>query len=225
MELKKTPKADLENKRGLFYEIGLVVTLFLMIGMFAFSQTEKHIEKPDLGLTVVEEDIIEITRQDQKPPEPVAQTIAVVSDVLNIVKNDTKIVNEISFTEFDEDIVIVKQEAKAEEAVASDEPFIIVEDMPMFQGGDLSTFRTWVQSNLVYPNIAQENGIQGRVVLTFVIEKDGSLTNIEVFSSPDRSLSEEAERVLKRSPKWTPGKQRNSPVRVRFNLPVEFKLN
>lgn len=225
MELKKTPKADLENKRGLFYEIGLTATLLLMIGMFAWSQSEKVIERIDMQVAPVEEDIMEITRQDQKPPEPVAQTIAVVSDVLNIVKNDTKISTELTFNEFDEESIIIPTVERKEEAAATDEPFIVVEQMPTFEGGDLQKFRSWVMSKLVYPTIAAENGIQGKVILSFVIERDGTLTNIEILSSPDRSLSEEATRVLKQSPKWTPGKQRNSAVRVKFNLPVDFQLN
>ena len=88
--------------------------------------------------------------------------------------------------------------------------------MPSFQGGSLNDFRNWVQSKVRYPAIAQENGISGKVVLTFVIEKDGRLTNIQVLQTPDRSLSEEA--------KWSPGKQRNQPVRVRYTLPVEFRI-
>ena len=92
------------------------------------------------------------------------------------------------------------------------------------QGGDLNTFRNWVQQNVRFPQIALENGIQGRVVLTFVIEKDGRLTNIEVLQTPDRSLSEEAIRVLNKSPKWSPGKQRNQPVRVKYTLPVDFRV-
>lgn len=225
MEPKKSPKADLQRKRGLFFEVGLATTLLMMIGVFAISQTEKNIEKIDMKIQEVEEEIVEITRQDQKPPEPVAQTVAVVSDVLNIVKNDTKITTELTFADFDEDIQIAKPVERVETAAVSDEPFIVVEDPPTFQGGDLGTFRNWVQSKLSYPAIAAENGIQGKVVLTFVIERDGTLTNIQVLSSPDRSLSEEAEKVLKQSPKWSPGKQRNTPVRVRFNLPVDFQLN
>ena len=85
-------------------------------------------------------------------------------------------------------------------------------------------FRNWVQERLRYPTIAAENGISGRVTLTFVIEKDGSLTNIQVLQSPDRSLSDEAIRVLESSPKWTPGKQRSTPVRVKYTLPVEFRI-
>lgn len=86
------------------------------------------------------------------------------------------------------------------------------------------TFRNWVQSKVRYPQIAQENGISGRVLLSFVIEKDGTLTNIQVLQTPDRSLSDEAARVLKMSPKWTAGKQRNQAVRVKYTLPVDFRI-
>ena len=182
MEIKKSPKADLQNKRGLLLEIGLVVALILVIAAFAYTPKEYRIEKPDLNYGPVEEEITEITRQDQKPPEV------------------------------------------AEETIEDDQPFLIAETMPSFQGGDLNTFRTWVQQNVKFPQIALENGIQGRVVLSFVIEKDGRLTNIQVSQTPDRSLSEEAIRVLNKSPKWSPGKQRNQVVRVKYTLPVDFRV-
>ena len=106
----------------------------------------------------------------------------------------------------------------------SDAPFMIVENMPQFQGGDLNTFRIWVQGQLRYPAIAQQNGIQGRVTLSFIIEKDGTVSNIQVINSPDRALSDEAVRVVGLSPKWTPGKQRGEVVRVSYSLPVTFSL-
>ena len=96
--------------------------------------------------------------------------------------------------------------------------------MPTFRGGDLNQFRNWVQGKLRYPQIAQENGISGRVIMSFVIERDGTLTNIEILQSPDRSLSEEATRVVKSSPKWEPGMQRNQAVRVKYTLPVVFQI-
>ena len=96
--------------------------------------------------------------------------------------------------------------------------------MPTFRGGDLNAFRNWVQGKLRYPQIAAENGISGRVVLSFVVERDGSLTNIQVLQSPDRSLGEEATRVVSSSPKWEPGMQRNQPVRVKYTLPVVFQI-
>lgn len=103
-----------------------------------------------------------------------------------------------------------------------DEPFLLAERMPIFQGGGLEKFRRWVMQNVKYPLIALENGINGRVMLTFVIERDGRLTNIQVLQSPDQSLSDEAIRVIQRSPKWLPGLQRNIPVRVKYTLPIIF---
>lgn len=226
MEIKKSPKADLKNKRGLLLEIGLVVSLLLVIGAFSYTPEEKRIEKVDLQAPIVEEQIVEITRQDQKPPEtPRKVEVKVIADLLQVVTNDTKITTEVDFTEFDEDVDVVQTVGVVEEEVVEDDqPFLIAETMPSFQGGDLNTFRTWVQQNVRFPQIALENGIQGRVVLSFVIEKDGRLTNIQVLQTPDRSLSEEAVRVLSKSPKWTPGKQRNQVVRVKYTLPVDFRV-
>lgn len=125
---------------------------------------------------------------------------------------------------FAEDVEIVQQVAVDEEVVEDDQPFVRVEQMPSFMGGDLLTFRNWVMQNLRYPQKAQENNIQGRVLVEFVIERDGSLTNIKPLQSPDQVLTDEAVRILKKSPKWTPGMQRNLPVRVKYTLPIEFNL-
>jgi protein TonB len=225
MQIKKSPKADLNNKKGLFLEIGMIFALLLTVAAFAYTQKERNVEIIETSMEVVEEEITDITTQDQKPPEPPKKVeMQVLSDVLNVVTNDTKIETEFDSSEFSEDIEIVQQIEVVEEAAEDDAPFIIAEEMPKFQGGDLMKFRSWVQGKLKYPQIAQENGISGKVTLTFVIERDGSLTNIQVMQSPDRSLADEAVRVLQSSPKWTPGKQRNSPVRVRYTLPVEFRI-
>ena len=225
MEIKKTPKADLQNKRTLLLEIGLVVALALVILAFWYTPKEHKIEKLDLQTAIVEEEITEITRQDQKPPEaPKKVEVKVIADLLQVVTNDTKITTEVDFAEFDDNTDFVQTVEVKEEVVEEDQPFLIAETMPSFQGGDLNTFRAWVQQNVRFPQIALENGIQGRVVLSFVIEKDGRLTNIQVLQTPDRSLSEEAIRVLSKSPKWSPGKQRNQAVRVKYTLPVDFRV-
>lgn len=225
MELKKSPKADLNNKRGLMLEIGLIFALLAVIGVFSYTPTEYRIEKVEQTFGPVEEEITEITRQDQKPPEPPKRTeITVITDILNIVTNDEKIETSVDFAEFAEDVEIIQQVAVEEEVIEEDQPFVKVEQMPSFMGGDLMTFRNWVMTKLRYPQIAQENNITGRVLLMFVIEKDGSLTNIQVIQTPDSSLSDEAIRVLKTSPKWTPGKQRNQTVRVKYTLPVDFRI-
>ena len=225
MEIKKNPKVDVQNKRVLLLEIGLALALLIVIGAFLYTPREYKIEQVEMVAAVVEEEITEITRQDQKPPEPPKRTeITVITDILNIVTNDEKISTNVDFAEFAEDVEIIQQVAVEEEVIEDDQPFVKVEQMPSFMGGDLMTFRNWVMTKLRYPQIAQENNITGRVLLQFVIEKDGSLTNIQVIQTPDSSLSDEAIRVLKTSPKWTPGKQRNQAVRVKYTLPVDFRI-
>lgn len=226
MEIKKSPKADLQNKRGLLLEIGLVIALGLVIVAFSYTPKEHRIEKIDMNYGPVEEEITEITRNEQKPPEqPQKVEVKVFNDILDIVTNDAKITTDISFEDFADDLEITTQVVEVEEEeIEDDQPFIKVEKMPSFQGGDLNKFRNWVQERVRYPQIAQENGVSGKVVLSFVVEKDGTLTNIEVLQSPDRSLADEAVRVLKTSPKWEPGQQRNQPVRVKYTLPVDFRI-
>lgn len=222
METKKTPKADLQNRRVLFMEIGLAVALVAVVGAFAWGQTEKKIEAIDMQVAPIDEEIIIATTEDQKPPEVKVQTVQVLSDFINIVKNDQQISSDFDFTEFTADFAIEVPTVVEEEV--EEIPVFVAEEMPTFQGGDLNTFRNWVQSRLEYPRMAQENNIQGKVILQFVIERDGTLTNIQEIASPDRSLTEEAIRVLRQSPKWSPGKQRNRPVRVAYILPIDFVL-
>ena len=225
MELKKNPKVDVNRLRIVLLEIGLIVALLVVIAAFLYTPREVTVEKIDINYGPVEEQITEITRQDQKPPEPPKKTeITVITDILNIVTNDTKISTEVDFAEFEEDVEIIQQVAVEEENIEDDQPFVKVEEMPTFQGGDLNKFRNWVQSKVRYPQIAQENNISGRVFLMFVVERDGSLTNIQVLQTPDTSLSDEAIRVLKTSPKWKPGKQRNQTVRVKYTLPIDFRI-
>ncbi len=225
MKLKKAPKADLQNKRGLFLQIGLVVSLLLVIAAFAYTPSEHRIQQIDNKAAVVENDMTEITRNDQKPPEPPKKVeMKVIADLLQIVKNDTKVTTAFDFAEVDDNTEIVQKVEIKEEVIEDDQPFLTAETMPSFQGGTLNDFRNWVQGRVKYPSIAQENGIQGKVTLSFVIERDGRLTNIQVLQTPDRSLSEEAIRVLNQSPKWSPGKQRNQAVRVKYTLPVDFRI-
>ena len=225
MEIKKSRKADLENRRGIFLEIGLVIALAIVIGAFGCKSKERNVEKVDMVLAPIETDLVEITRPDQPQEQPQVKKVEmnVISDVFQLVDNSTKTNTELNFIEFDADMSISVAPPKEEEIV--EEPiFVVAEKMPSFMGGDLTTFRTWVQQRLKYPAIAQEYGISGQVILEFVVEKDGTLYNIVVLRTPDNSLSEEAIRVLKTSPKWEPGLQRNKPVRVKYTLPVIFRI-
>ena len=227
MEIKKNPQVDLQNKRFLFLEIGFAVALLATIGALCYTARENKIEQIQQVETVVEEEITEITRQDVKQPEPIRRTeIKVFSDALSIVTNDEKITTDVNFDEFSEDMAIdvIPVKPVVEEVIEDDQPFMKVEKMPSFRGGDLMTFRNWVNERLRYPQIAQENSIQGRVLISFVIERDGSLTNIKVLQTPDSSLSDEVIRVVKSSPKWSPGKQGDKTVRVKYTMPTDFRI-
>jgi protein TonB len=222
MEAKKTRRADLQNRRVLFMEIGLLVALIFVVAAFSWGQEEKVVVAMTDNVVAADQEMIVNTEQEQKPQEVRPQVNQVLSEFIDVVRNETQITTEYSFDDFSEDFVV--EVPTVVEEVVEDVPIYNAEEMPTFQGGDLNSFRTWVQGRLQYPRMAIENSIQGKVTLKFVIERDGSLTNIEEIQSPDRSLTEEAIRVLKQSPKWSPGKQRNRPVRVFYILPVEFQL-
>ncbi|MBO7186418.1 MAG: energy transducer TonB [Alistipes sp.] len=231
MEIKKSPKADLQNKRMLFLLFGLVVALGITgLALSMNSKPEAGEYKPPKRETT-EMEQIDNTRQDQPetPPEQQKAQAQVVTDVLNIVSNDQKIETNIVFAddadEFDDFEMIIEER---EEEIVEDEIFITVEDMPTFRGGGLPEFRTWVQQNVKYPQIALENGIQGNVVIQFVVGPDGKMTNFKVLQSPDKTLSDATIEVLKKANEmkngWKPGKQRGKPVKVSFTLPVAFKI-
>ena len=229
MEIKKSPKADLENKKMLFLEIGLVIALLVCGAALAFN-TKPEPEPYTPPKQDVREQEFEMDRtvqqQEQQQPEQQKAKTQVLADVLTIVSNDTKIdTPDLLFS--DDAAAFEDFEFEVEEVVeqiVEEEIFVTAEEMPTFQGGDLSKFRNWVQSNVKYPQIALENGIQGNVVIKFVVEKDGKLSNIQVLQSPDKTLADAAVQVLQKSPKWKPGKQRNKPVRVTYTLPVSFRI-
>lgn len=228
MELKKSLKADLESKRNTFILIGLVVALG--VTLLAFEWTTKPSKAESLGQVQaqqVEEEIIPITREQQVKPPPPPPPPKVV-EVLNIVDDDVKIENELEIddSEADENTIIdvapvieTAQEEEAEEA----QVFFIVEDMPEFPGGDLA-LRKYIANAIKYPVIAQENGIQGKVYVTFVVGKDGKVNNARIARGVDPSLDKEALRVVNSLPTWKPGKQRGKPVNVSYTVPINFVL-
>ena len=229
MEIKKTPKADLENKKILFREIGLILALAVVLLAFEWKTYVKQISTlGDNTAAVIEEEMIPITNETPPPPAE-APKIPTVSDVIEIVDDDMKIENELIInTEDDKNLgVQIKDYVKGpvEEVIEDEEiPFTIVEEKPSFQGGDENTFTKWVASKLVYPEIAKENGVQGRVILQFLVGTDGSVSDVKVVRGVDASLDKEAARVVASSPKWKPGRQRNKPVKVRYTFPVIFQL-
>ncbi|MBR2866215.1 MAG: energy transducer TonB [Alistipes sp.] len=231
MEIKKSPKADLQNKRIIFLLFGLVIALGITGLAFSMSSKPEAGEYKPPKRETTEMEQIDNTRQDQPetPPEQQKAQAQVVTDVLNIVSNDQKIETNIVFAEdadeFDDFEMIIEEK---EEEIVEEEIFITVEEMPKFRGGGLPEFRTWVQQNVKYPQIALENGIQGNVVIQFVVGSDGKMTNFKVLQSPDKTLSDATIDVLKKANEmkngWKPGKQRGKPVKVSFTLPVAFKI-
>ena len=229
MEIKKTPKADLENKKALFMEIGLAVVLLVVLVAFEWSSSEKQ-EVMDLTgqQQVIEEEIIPVTQEQQQAPPEMPKT-PVLSDIIDIVDDDVEVADDL-FVDTEDDASLgveimeyhteVVEEEVEEEAI----PFAFVEEKPKFQGGDANTFSKWVNSKLVYPEIAKENGIQGRVTLQFTVNTDGSVSNVIVLRGVDSSLDKEAVRIVSQSPKWTPGRQRERPVKVTYTFPVIFRL-
>ncbi|MBE0676183.1 MAG: energy transducer TonB [Bacteroidales bacterium] len=226
MNIKKNEKADLENKKTTFLQLGLVVTIALILIAFEWTTTDKKDNVfADLQEEVLEEEQAPIT-EEQEPPQETPPEVN-VTDIFEIVDNDVKIENEILFNDLvteDTQVAMYTWNPVQEEEEVKDDVFMIVEDMPTFRGGDVQRFSNWVKERVKYPQIAQENGIQGKVFIGFIVEADGTVSNVTVLRSVDKSLDDEAVRVVESSPKWNPGKQRGQPVRVRFSITVNFQL-
>ena len=226
MEAKKTEKANLENKKGIFLLFGLLLVLTMVLAAFEWTS------KPELINTLlgeanadIEEEIIPITRQQETPPPPPPPPQVI--EVLNIVEDDVELDEEFDMedTEADSDTEIEIVEFDDDDEEAAEEVFYIVEDMPTFKGGDLNSFRKWVQSNMKYPSMASEHGISGRVFVQFAVNAKGEVVNVVIVRGVDPALDKEAKRAVTASPKWSAGKQRGKPVKVQFTMPVNFVLN
>ena len=230
MEVKKSPKASLENKRFHFTEIGFVIALLAVLFAFDYSSKEKKVATLETETAAVEvEDMIPITQETPPPPEA-APKIPILSDQIDVVDDNIKI-DDNMFQNLEDDansgveIMDYIESAPEEETIEEEAiPFQLVEEKPSFNGGDANEFSKWVNSRLVYPEIAKENGVQGRVTLQFTVNADGSVSNVKVLRGVDSSLDKEAVRVVSSSPKWKPGKQRDRAVKVTYTFPVIFQL-
>ena len=228
MEVKKTEKASLGNKRLLFTEIGFVLALLIVYGAFEYSTKDKQTKTLEAEVQAVEEEEMIPITQETPPPPPEVPDIPVLSDNIDIVDDDLLVEDTILNLEDDanlgveikEYVEVVEEEVIEEEAI----PFQLVEQKPSFMGGDANAFSKWVNERLQYPEIAKENGIQGRVLLQFVVGADGKVSNVKVVRGVDPSLDKEAVRVVQSSPKWDPGKQRDRAVKVTYTFPVIFQL-
>lgn len=225
MNLKKSSKADLENKKNIFFLLGLVFALGVTLLAFEWTtKPKKATEFGPIGIYGVEEEMIPITRERdiQLPPPPPPQVIEFIS----IVDDDIIIDDELRIEDSEADnqtiidiiaMVGTQAEKEEEETVI----FNIVENMPEFPGGE-AALRAFIAKNTDYPRIARDNGIQGKVYVTFVVERDGSVSNTRVTTRVHSSLDNEALRVINSLPKWKPGTQGGRPVRVLYTVPINF---
>lgn len=226
MEIKKSPKADLESKKSTWLLVGYVIVLAFMFVAFEWTKRDIKIDTSQAVADLVfEEEIIPITEQPEQvtPPPPEAPAIA---ETLTIVEDDADVEETaiVSSEELNQAVeikyvpVAVEEEEPEEQTI-----FEVVENMPDFPGGQAALMQ-YLAKNIKYPTIAQENGTQGRVIVQFVVNRDGSIVDAKVVRSVDPYLDKEALRVINTMPKWKPGMQRGKPVRVKFTVPVMFRL-
>ena len=231
MEVKKTSRSNLENKRFIFREIGFIVALSMVF--FAFETKYYQEEAKEISFPVETSDIEEVLPVfvPQRASQPLPKISVKPLDFIEIVENEMDFENEMDVVDDNENTkgsLTGKATDWQSEYGNTDEtgegdgdiPFITVEKMPRFNGG----LNTWLRKNLRYPARCAEMGIGGKVFIEFVVEKDGSISSINVVRSADPDLSQEAIRVVKAMPKWIPGMQRDKAVRVRFTIPITFQL-
>ncbi|MDO4163064.1 MAG: energy transducer TonB [Bacteroides sp.] len=228
MEIKKTPKADLENKKSTWLLVGYVIVLAFMFVAFEWTKRDVKIDMSQAVADVVFEEEIEIPITEQPevvaPPPPEAPAIA---ETLTIVEDDADVEETaIASSEETGQAVEIKYVPVAVEEEEPEEQtiFEVVEQMPEFPNGGMAGLMQFLSKNIKYPTIAQENGTQGRVTVQFVVNKDGSIVDAKVLRGVDPYLDKEALRVIGTMPKWKPGMQRGKPVRVKYTVPVMFRL-
>ena len=228
MEIKKSPKADLEGKKTSNLLIGAIMVLAVLFVGFEWSERDKKVTT-DSGIqeVVFEEEVIPITEQEQPQQAPPPPQAPPAEEVLNIIENDSQ-VEESTIQASDDTQAAVEVKYTPveveEEEVDEQQIFQVVEENPEFPGG-MKECMKFLSNNIKYPQISQENGVQGRVIVQFVVNADGTIVDPVVVRGVDPYLDKEALRVIKLMPKWKPGKQRGKAVRVRFTQPVMFRLN
>ncbi len=231
MEIKKSPEADLENKKLSFLLIGLVIMLSVVYITLEWTKTE--VVKYDEVASLIDEeieDLMPVTIQDQTPPPPPPEAVApppVITEI-HLVDNTQEVGDvQLQSTESDENVEIAVQAPVVvqveEEVIDEIISFAKIEEKPSFPGGD-SEMMKFIATSIKYPTKAAEMGVEGTVVIQFVIGKDGKVTDAKVVRGKDPLLDKEALRVVNSMPAWKPGKQGGKPVRVAYTLPVRFKL-
>ena len=232
MQPKKNPKVDLNKNSSLYFAIGLALVLFIIWRGIEWKSYDKSAYLYE-SLNVIDDDDeeIPITEQIKTPPPPPPPP---APEVIEVVEDEEEIEETvIESTETDQE-EIVEVEVLEEEFEDVDVPFAIIEDVPIYPGCEnvpkskrrdcfQEQINKHIRKNFRYPEIAQEMGIQGRVFVSFIISKDGTISNIRK-RGPDKNLEREAERIISKLPKMTPGKQRGRAVRVPFSIPITFRL-
>ena len=223
MEAKKTPEADLFKKTGMFLNLGLAITVgFCLFGFEYKSLDDRNLK--DLGSVTDEfEELLDIPITDQPPPPPPPIEQPVIQEIPDEVEIEEKI--EVNFDVDVQEETVIKEVVIADAPVVekADEIFDVVENSPEFPGG-MEAWNEYLRKNLKYPTQARRMGIEGTVYVVFVVNTDGTVQDVELLRGIGGGCDEEALRVVKGAPKWTPGKQRGRPVRVRMRLPIRFKL-
>lgn len=237
MEAKKNPKANLETRKGLFMQIGLILSLLFVWGVLEYKSYDHSVKSLGEEQVILEdEEIIPVTeRQQQKPPPPPPPP---PQEQIVVVKDDVELEEELQIesTETDEEEAIEIEEVAVEEEEEEVFNFQVVESQPVYPGCEKEATKQakymcfqksimkHVKKNFKYPEIAKEMGIQGRVIVQFVIAKDGKIKDAKVLRGVDKNLDKEALRIVSKIPGMSPAKQRGKPVPVSFMLPITFKL-
>lgn len=233
MEPKKNPKADLTKNSSLYFVVGLFAVMLLTYVAFEWK-TYDEVNNYDVSMNVDDllDEEVPMTEQIKTPPPPPPPAAPEIIEVVEDEEEVEETVIESTETSQEEEIIEVEDVVVEEEFEDVDVPFAVIEDVPIFPGCENESdkracFNSMIQKhigkNFRYPEIAQEMGIQGRVSVMFVIQKDGSIGNIRM-RGPDKNLEKEAARIIGKLPKMTPGKQRGRAVRVPFSIPINFKL-
>ena len=220
MKLKKSNQANLERSKGTYRQMGIILALGLLFIAFEYSSAD--IADPSFETTtevVVDMDYVPITKAEKPdlPPPPNIIFDKIIIDIFN--ESPEEIITIIAEPDFDVTIFDIPEVAE----IDPDKVFKVVESMPKFPGGVEALMR-YLSKNIIYPSIAQEMGIQGKVYVQFVVNKNGEIVDITIAKGVDRSLNEEALRVVQNMPNWKPGKQRGKAVNVSYNIPINFKL-
>ncbi|MDR2497599.1 MAG: energy transducer TonB [Tannerellaceae bacterium] len=231
MESKKSKNASLESTKVSHYLMGLIVGLAILFVGFEWRSSDLKMPINTGIVDIKAETEIDITRPEETPPPPPPPPVQATPEILEVVDNNAAIdQQEMRSTEDDLHTIQVESYVQpsavmtVEEEASQEEIFQRVEEMPQFPGGDLELFK-FLRDNIWYPFGAMHDGISGRVTVGFVVNSDGSIVDATVLRGVDPALDKEALRVVSSMPKWTPGKQRGKPVRVKYAVPVTFKLN